>query len=557
MLSETFRNHSGNQLDELSRAHYERLQLVKSVGAVETPEAIATAMVGECLRFLSHIEQLDISWLDPCVGTGAFALALIDEYVRHLPNPTYSDLPKLTALEVDPEGYELFLKRLESRLSQIGLNIQDYFGSGRLHALQINFFDFFNDFKSTGSTRFDCVLGNPPYVKFSTISEEVRDSLSGLRSWCGKSADLYVYFYAATFELIEEQGVVCFISPHSFFKTETAKEFRKVFSTGIDLRSLVDLGERKIFEKVSVHSGIFVFSKIGFTCDLEYLDLSAVDSKFQVDEIVHGNRQHANVNLTSDAKWIVTIAGQRGMQSENRNPTLHSMGYKIYSGIRTGLTEAYVFDDSNKKFESISNEACVHPLVVATDIRTNRRAAPSKKIINVPKGSANPGEKVINHLEQFRNALENRQEGRSLNYWYEQRPLLYEDKMLKEKIVFPDITLKPHFALSAQGELVADGAFFIDSNDYALLAVLNSSYARTHFETHSPTIGTLSSKGRMRLKKHVVASMPLPIAWISDGGLLEKLREMMNSYLLAGEESHSSTWSQIDSYVQSVYEISE
>ena len=459
MPSETLPIHSVH-LDQLSREHFERRKSLKAAGAVETPEAIARSMVRESLRSMRKYDHEDISWLDPCVGTGAFALALVDEYVGHLPRPSYFDLPKLTALELDSAAFEIFLSRLEHRLAQMNLTLQGYLESGRLSALQINFFDFYNDTISTESSRFDCVLGNPPYVKFNAISEEVRGSLSALRSLYGKSADLYVYFYAAALQLLKEQGVVCFISPHSFLKTETAKKFRTAFSTGINLRSLVDLGERKIFAGVSVHSGIFLFSRDEFAGEFEYLDLSGEDAKFQQAEVDHGAREQANLNMHSDAKWIVTIVGQNEPLSHTKNPTLQSMGYKIYSGIRTGLTEAYIFDKANQKFESIALDECVHPLVVATDIRTNRRVMPSKRIINVPKGSHTPGAKVIEHLEQFRDRLEKRQEHKSLNVWYEQRPLLYAGKMLNEKIVFPDITLKPHFALSAQGELVADGAFF-------------------------------------------------------------------------------------------------
>jgi hypothetical protein len=81
---------------------------------------------------------------------------------------------------------------------------------------------FFDSNQMFGISKFDVVVGNPPYVKTEHFSDLVREELlseySELRN--GKMKpwvdDLYVHFIFRAFELCGDEGIVCFITNDSF-----------------------------------------------------------------------------------------------------------------------------------------------------------------------------------------------------------------------------------------------------------------------------------------------------------------------------------------------------
>ena len=129
----------------------------------------------------------------------------------------------------------------------------------------------------------------------------------------------------------------------------------------------------------------------------------------------------------------------------------------------------------------------------------------------------------MNYLLRFKQELTRRTDVRGQAEWYSLRACNYMDRMSLPKIVFPDIATVPRFAMDTVGYLVPDGAFFISTDDFALLCILNSCVADYYFRLRCSTIGNPNRKGRLRFKKTYVSDFPVPARSPSNTSVFDEL----------------------------------
>ena len=82
---------------------------------------------------------------------------------------------------------------------------------------------------------------------------------------------------------------------------------------------------------------------------------------------------------------------------------------------------------------------------------------------------------VHRHVKRFEEKLRNRQDqGR---YWWELRSCAYWDKLVRPKIVYPDIAWRANFALDRTGMVPVNTVYLLPCADAWVLAVLNAPVA--------------------------------------------------------------------------------
>jgi methylase of polypeptide subunit release factors len=524
-------------------------------GTAETPHDVVLAMIRESIAAFGADSAQGIRWLDPCSGTGAFVLGLIDTYSSKAEIRSYDDLPNITLVEIDHQALELQKERLDAQLSRHGLDFSGYLKSGRLQVINEDFFSFVhaNLTLSSISQHFDVIIGNPPYLKSRHIPTSTIEAIKSVTSKTfSKSADLYAHFYIGAWKLLTDGGVLSFITPHNFLKSPSCRRIRIQMAINAHLHSIIDFGERPIFKQINVHTGVFTFQKGQGSTGTKFVDLAKQIGPFVASELENHKHQVVQLTQSSDAKWIISALDSHGPALSKDFRTLDDHGYQVFSGIRTGLTEAYILDSQLVERLSLKGDSSLYPIVSAKDLGHDYLSRPSHWIINLPRGCEMPSDKILKHLETYREKLSSRAESPTLNYWYEQRSITYLDKMKERKIVFPDIGISPTFSIVEENVLIADGAYFIDSDDLALLALLRSNFAREYFQSHSPTIGSVSARGRLRLKKHVVRGFPMPPDWAPDSTFATRLRDLMLK-IISESSTASSTWEVINQVIEEQY----
>lgn len=111
---------------------------------------------------------------------------------------------------------------------------------------------------------FDLVIGNPPYLKerdSAHIFEPVNQSPLG-QKWHQGKMDYWFYFLHQSMNLINDKGVISFITSRYWLNSQGAKKLINRVEKELSFTNVVDIGKLKVFQNVAGHHMIHIYSKI-------------------------------------------------------------------------------------------------------------------------------------------------------------------------------------------------------------------------------------------------------------------------------------------------------
>jgi adenine-specific DNA-methyltransferase len=117
------------------------------------------------------------------------------------------------------------------------------------------------------SNKFDTIIGNPPYVAYKYIPENIRKNMNAVipKNFFDKRTNLYIMFIWKCLHHLKENGELIFITPRDFTKaTSSAKLNSFLFSLGT-ITDFINLGDAKIFDGVQPNVAIWRFEKDNFS----------------------------------------------------------------------------------------------------------------------------------------------------------------------------------------------------------------------------------------------------------------------------------------------------
>ena len=176
-------------------------------------------------RMIAMVEEAGIDWttakiLDPACGGGAFlapAALKIASAFKTLDPESF-----LTHIENHLEGFEIdsFSAWLSQVFIEVALNKICKIKRRRLRPV----IKVCNTLKITESSKFDLIIGNPPYGKIKLTKSEREKYRSGLYG----HANLYGLFTQFALSNIKENGIIAFVTPTSFLSGEYFKKLRSL-----------------------------------------------------------------------------------------------------------------------------------------------------------------------------------------------------------------------------------------------------------------------------------------------------------------------------------------
>jgi adenine-specific DNA-methyltransferase len=187
-------------------------------GQYFTPDVVANFM----------IELADISAnssiLEPSCGEGVFLKLLHDK-----------GFDNLTAFEIDKE------------LAQDFSNVRyESFISAKI------------------PTSFDLIIGNPPYIRWKNLEDDLKQELSSNPIWnkyFNSLCDYLYIFILKSIELLNENGQLIFICPEYWMNTTHSISLRNYMVANGYFEEIYHFNETPIFDKVTVSIVIFKFVK--------------------------------------------------------------------------------------------------------------------------------------------------------------------------------------------------------------------------------------------------------------------------------------------------------
>lgn len=213
---------------------------------------------------------------------------------------------------------------------------------------QINAFDWekaFPDVFKRHNGGFDCVIGNPPYVKlqnFRMVSEDVADYLLNAKAPDGSPVyastqtgnfDLYLPFIERGLGLLRANGRMGYIAPSVWLRNDYGEGLRKQLANKKSLYSFIDFGCFQVFDEATTYTALQFFSNIEHK-EVEYV---AAHKKEDVFQTKSNTPKISYAEFESKQRWNLSPADEMALICRLSNEGHPLSSNHITSWISQGL----------------------------------------------------------------------------------------------------------------------------------------------------------------------------------------------------------------------------
>lgn len=108
---------------------------------------------------------------------------------------------------------------------------------------------------------FDCIIGNPPYIRVQELKHEEVDYYKSNYSTAWKRIDISTLFIELGYNLINSAGKVSYVTSNQFLTTDYGTLIRKYIADKGFANKIVDFGDLPIFDGALTYVSIFFFDK--------------------------------------------------------------------------------------------------------------------------------------------------------------------------------------------------------------------------------------------------------------------------------------------------------
>ena len=395
--------------------------------------------------------------------------------------------------------------------------------------------------------RFDVIIGNPPYVRTQALGNEKAQALAKLYGLNGR-VDLYYPFLINMTDSLEDGGILGVITSNRYFSTKSGESIRKYLLEHYDILEIIDLGDTKLFSaavlpaifigrknlsKIKKDRGLFFKiyeSQKGISPNTDYNSIydilnSCVTGYYNIDRTCYdysvGNFSRPE-NLTDI--WQMNTEDEQIWKDVIKANTCFYVGerFKVSVGVKSCADEVFldktIYKSKNKPEDVFFKNMISQENITAWSISDNL-------FYVVYPHFDNNGAKGVLDIEQYPQAKaffmkhEERLKQRAYlmkskrkwyEYWVPQNATLWK----YPKLVFPDISVEPRFAIDTTGSIVNGNCYWIyASNDedlnllYLIEGVANSNLMIRY---HNLTFNNKLYSGRKRYLTQYVEKYPVP-----------------------------------------------
>ncbi len=233
----------------------------KTKGKVYTPHFIVQ-------KILDDIGYTDSSVLckyilEPSCGDGQFLSEIVKRIcMKSNETNVLEHLQYVYAFDIDRYAIE----KAKNKLNQIVFSFFPSLSNQNIHwnifhenTLYLINQSIFNDYSLP---LFDFIVGNPPYIRIQHLELPVRKFIQKHFHFCKKgSTDIFIAFFELAIHLLHPKGKCGFITPNTYFYTETAQSIRHFFQTHQNIIQITNYNDIQIFPNKSTYTAITIFGK--------------------------------------------------------------------------------------------------------------------------------------------------------------------------------------------------------------------------------------------------------------------------------------------------------
>ncbi len=507
----------------------------------------------------------------------AFGMEML-KIARHKDN-NYRFVPTLTKKQPSPIGVEA--NRLLIKIKECYETLENLKNSKTLEWR----FEFPEVLDDEGDfLGFDCIIGNPPYIRQEQIKEIKPLLQKQYQDFYNSTADIYTYFFALSYRLLKEKGFNAFITSNKYARAKYGAKLRELLLKKTTIVSYMELNALKVFESATVDTSIMSFIK----------QTPPKESRFKYYEPTPDDKNDLKSarslpmkqNALSTESFIFANATLLDLRDkmESVGTPLKDWDIQIYRGILTGANEAFIIP--TEKREEILNacktqeerkrtETLIKPILRGKDIKRYSYEWAGEWVIFIPwhfPNTNNPKNMeeneqdfsihypiIYSHLLSHKDKLlkRNKDETGKRYEWYclQRWAANYYQEFEKEKIVYPCIMAKePCFVYEEKGFYAPAPANIITGDKIEIkyiTALLNSKciyFAMRKFYMGGGIEG--------ELKTNNLEKIPIPKITPQNQELAHKITDCAQAILEAKEKDPKANTQRLEKEIDAlVYEL--
>ncbi|MGZ9796878.1 HsdM family class I SAM-dependent methyltransferase [Mycoplasma sp. 4013] len=283
---------------------------VKYLGEVYTPKNVVDMMIDN----ISYKDDIILNKhiIDNSCGDGAFLKEIVNRYcdAYYQKNGSYDNIEKdlskyIHGIEIQTDKVEQCINNLDSilkerRIKEVRWDILN------ADSIQI---DKYNN-------KMDYVVGNPPYVRIHNLVENY-DAVKSMKFSSKGMTDLFIVFYEIGINMLNDTGILSYITPTSITNSRAGTNFRKYIIDNFHFESFINLKHYQPFQGITAYTGIFTLNKSKKNETTKYFQWSGLGKKEFISELspsiyfINNNFYFSNIENLNTIKKILTFPDKK------------------------------------------------------------------------------------------------------------------------------------------------------------------------------------------------------------------------------------------------------
>lgn len=451
------------------------------------------------VHYSSELDLSKVKILEPASGNGAFATEIIKRLYQSSLFHHFSFIDTITNnlnfIELDKTAFSGLTKTIDNLIfdltdQKLNLSSQICYNS--------------NFLTHKFSCRFDCVVGNPPYIRHELIPENDKSFYRGNFKTFKYRADLYIPFFEYSLELLKANGRLSFICSNRWLNNQYGKNLRELIATKFNLKKVLNIEKSSPFdEMVTAYPCITTIQK----CKRSETALYCEDNAKQVN---FGHLRFQEVKNPTNHSW------QNLFLNYNINHTaligIEEQGFQIGIGVATGADKIFI---KNRKELNEIEKSRILPLLKSTDLKNNTLNWTGHYLINPYDNGELCDLEQFPHLKAYFNnnkqTLQQRHTAKKTpNKWYRTIDRIKPGLLRKPKLLLPDLTGNKFLFIDEGNYYPHHNIYYITAENISSLKILASILMSDFIKHQMSQIGIRMNGGLPRFQSQVLKQLKTP-----------------------------------------------